>query len=345
MALIFIDGFDHYDSTVIDKKWSYNNNGWQISAAAGRRGGGALYSSGGNHQMIKYFPPFSNDSLVMGFAMKKATNGGVTELVKFGDDAGKTQASIRTNASNGFGFYRGGDLESPVLLASSSNNVMSNNGWYYLEIKVQIANSISADSCILRVNGTDVINLSAGTDTQSQTASTLSRISLFSISAGAIYIDDLYVCDTTGSTNKDFLGDCRIDTLFPNNDGAYTNGTPSTGSTHYTLVDESVPNTSDYVSLSNVGDKDSYAFTDLPSVSSNTIYGVQVNSYWQKSDSGARSAAALAKSGSTVLDGSSVVLSSGYTFSTQVYETDPDTSAAWTKNGVNSAEFGVKVTA
>lgn len=47
--------------------------------------------------------------------------------------------------------------------------------------------------------------------------------------------------------------------LLPTSDGAYTQWTPSTGSTHYTLVDESSCNgTSDYNSTNTVGNRDTY---------------------------------------------------------------------------------------
>jgi hypothetical protein len=35
-------------------------------------------------------------------------------------------------------------------------------------------------------------------------------------------IDDLYVCDSTGSTNNTFLGDVRVDTVRPIGAGNYS---------------------------------------------------------------------------------------------------------------------------
>ena len=47
---------------------------------------------------------------------------------------------------------------------------------------------------------------------------------------GTLDIDDLYICDGTGSApHNTFLGDCRVDTLLPTADGTAQQWTPSTG--------------------------------------------------------------------------------------------------------------------
>ena len=109
-------------------------------------------------------------------------------------------------------------------------------------------------------------------------------------SSSGMNFDDLYVCDSAGSTNNGFLGDCRIDTIYPSGAGNYTQFTPSTGS-NYTCVDETAPNTTDYVDGATVGDRDSYALGNLSALSSQTVYGVQVNAAILKDDAGSKSAA------------------------------------------------------
>ena len=159
-------------------------------------------------------------------------------------------------------------------------------------------------------------------------------------------MDDFYMLDQSGSAPlNDFLGDCRIDTIYPSADGTYSDFTPSTGSTHYTLVDEATPNTTDYVSSSTVGNRDSYQFQDIAALSAQTIYGVQVNAAIVKDDAGARSAATFVRSGSSNSDGAGVGLSTSQTYISQIFTTDPNTGAAWTESAVNAAQFGTVVTA
>jgi hypothetical protein len=61
----------------------------------------------------------------------------------------------------------------------------------------------------------------------------------------------------------------------------------------------------------------------------------------KKDDSGSRSIALTAR---TPL-GSNQALTESYAYYKQVFETDPDTGDAWTKDSVNDAEFGTKIAA
>ncbi len=87
--------------------------------------------------------------------------------------------------------------------------------------------------------------------------------------------DDLYVIDDQGSHNTSFLGDCRIETLFPNGAGASSQWTPNSG-TNYSRVNEVFTDQdTSYVSTAGVGNRDSYAMGDLSSLPA-TVFGVQV---------------------------------------------------------------------
>lgn len=76
-------------------------------------------------------------------------------------------------------------------------------------------------------------------------------------------------------------------TLLPAGDGNYKQWTPSTGSTHYTLVDEASCNgNTDYVSTTTVNNRDSYTF-NLSSVPNNsTITQISITPCVSKNSSG-----------------------------------------------------------
>jgi hypothetical protein len=162
-----------------------------------------------------------------------------------------------------------------------------------------------------------------------------------------VYVDDYYACDIQGSTNNDFLGDVRVQAVFPNGNGNYSQLTNDLGNmtNNYTHVDEADPNDdTDYVESSNAGDKDTYTYQDLPTTTG-TVYGVQVMTYAKKTDSGSRTIRNLARlSGTDADNGSDIALPSGYTYLPSIFETKPG-GGAWTITDVNNAEFGVKVTA
>ncbi len=66
-------------------------------------------------------------------------------------------------------------------------------------------------------------------------------------------------------------------TLLPTSDGNYTQWTPSTGTTHYTLVDETTCNgTTDYVSETTVGERDSYGISLSSIANGSTITNIQI---------------------------------------------------------------------
>ncbi|MBA3588311.1 hypothetical protein [Methylibium sp.] len=340
MALQFIDGGDHYVTADITKKWSANTGA--TIAATGRRGGGAIrfLTAGTSNYLTKTLG--AQASWVVGFAFEFSAAGALV-VARF-TDAGTAQCELRQNLDGTLSVTRNGT----ALTNGTSVLALSTSTFYYIEWKVTIADSIAANSCKVRVNGADVITVATGQDLKntanaSANAFAIGRVAV--TASGSSTFDDIYICDGTGSTNNDFLGDVRIDTLYPNADGAFSQFTPSTGTSHFALVDEATPNTTDHNDGATIGHRDSYAFGNLDALTSQTVYGVQVNAAIMKDDAGAKSASTFARSGSTNTDGASAALGTAQVYVSQVYEFDPNTAAAWTEATVNAAEFGVRVTA
>ena len=149
--------------------------------------------------------------------------------------------------------------------------------------------------------------------------------------------------DTTGSApNNDFLGDVRIDAVYPTADGTYTAWTPSTGTSHYALVDETTPNTTDYNSSNTIGQKDSYVMGNPPSLASQIIYGVRVKVAAQKDDAGSRSMKVGVRSGTTDSLSAAQALGTSQLYYTNIHEVDPGTGASWTPSGVDNMEVVIE---
>lgn len=340
--LLFMDGFDHYATADITKKWTSNSGGGLgIVGGAGRRGTSGFQVISSSSYVNKTIPPTT--SLIFGFSIKLGSLPSTSTLLLTLFDGSTQQCELRVNADGTLQVLRAAN----TLTNGASTLALSTGVEYYIEWKVTIADSIAANSCKVRVNGVDWINVAAGQDTKAGTNATVNsvRLGAFGTGIGTTTFDDFYICDNSGSTNNDFLGDVRIDTLFPSGDGNYSQFTPSTGTTHYTLVDESTPNTTDYNDGASVGDRDSYAMGNLSALASSTVYGVQVNAAIVKDDAGSKSATTFVRSSSTNADGASVALSTSQAYVSQVFETDPNGSVAWTETTVNAMEAGVKVTA
>ena len=335
MALLFVDGFDSYANTTdFYRNWIQGTLNVTVLPTGGRRGGGAVRFASAGYETPRVFNTTS--SFVFGTAVYSNITG-ITDVLYFEDIDGVIQLSIRLNPVSGLIYlYRG----TSTLLATSSVVPAFLNTWGYLEIKATISTSISANSCIIRWNGIEIINLAAGTSTQASAKSSVSKLA-------PVYthiIDDLYMCDQSGTTNNNFLGDCRIDVVRPSADGTYTQGTPSTGTSHYQTVDETTPSTTDYVSLpvTTTPLRDSYQLSDISLISTYSVYGVQATALVTKPDSGvARSAAPFIRANGVNVDGTPVVLGTSYVNIFSVADTVPGTSAAWTFSDVNALEAGV----
>lgn len=338
MSLIFMDGFDHYATADITKKWNATGGSPSVNASAGRRSGGALTLTSGTPTISKSIT--AESSFVIGFAFKTTALPSADHFLCALLDSGTLQCELRFTSTGQLKVTRNGT----AVTDGTSTNTIAVDTFYYIEWKVTIADSIAASSCIVKVNGATWLTVATGQDLKN-TANTTANSFRFGGSnvAGTYTFDDFYLCNQSGSTNNNFLGDCRIDTLYPTSDGNYSQFTPSTGTTHYTLVDETTPNTSDYNESSTLNHIDSYGMGNLPT-SPSTIYGVQVCDAALKDDAGARGLSPFIRSSTTDSVGTELALSTGQLYATAIWETDPATSAAWTASGVNAAEVGGKVT-
>ncbi|MNF87332.1 hypothetical protein D3C84_697970 [compost metagenome] len=188
-----------------------------------------------------------------------------------------------------------------------------------------------------------------GIDTKHQTsinyASVLALCGGNNTNTNNKYFDDLYLRTSSSATAEagGFLGDIKVKPYLPNGDGTYSALTPSTGTTHYTLVDEATPNTTDYVSSSTALQKDSYTFADVSETGS--IKAVQLSAYCYKADAGFRGVDVFVKSGATEDYAASKPLSTTGKYAIKLWEQNPNTAADWSQAEVNAAEFGVRISA
>lgn len=335
MALLFIDGFDHYASADVAKKWT-SNTGCTI-AATGRRTSGSLVALGGNSAAKTYA---AASTLIAGVALSLSVLPTSARSILSLTDVGTAQVSVRLNLDGTLSVMRG--PSSGTVLATSAS-ALAAGSFNYIELKATIHNTAGAYE--LRVNGVAVVGPTTSANTRNTANASANGVLLGwdgNPGTATVTYDDFYICDGTGSTNNTFLGDVRIDTLFPTGDGASSAFTPSTGTTHWSLVDEAAVNTTDYVDGISAGDRDLYTFPALTTLATSTVYGVQVCNAALKDDAGSRSIAAVARSSSTNVDGTAAGLSTSQLVFAQVFETD-SASAAWTQTSVNAAQFGVKV--
>ncbi|NCC04323.1 MAG: hypothetical protein EOM37_09840 [Proteobacteria bacterium] len=341
MALRFMDGFDHYTTTA---SFGYKYNTYAVSAtpSTGRRSGSnaARLGNYGSDYIMKTID--DQTTWLVGFAYKReAAGNSELPLVQLRDSTGSIQIGLYMHCIDGLLRIWRGDMS--TLLATSSSAIPLNT-WCYIELRTFINDTTG--TLELRINGTTIATYTGDTkqSTSLNTARTI-RLSGGVYSTGYGFIDDLYICDGTGTTNNDFLGDCRVDTLYPNGIGNSAQFTPTGSAANWenvkdTTIDEDTTNNAS----ATAGQIDSFAFGDLSNLGS-SVFGVQNNLLAKKDDAGTRTMRSITRIGSTNYESGDFSLGTTYLDYLQIQETNPATTAAWTVDAINGAEFGYKVQA
>jgi hypothetical protein len=156
--------------------------------------------------------------------------------------------------------------------------------------------------------------------------------------------DDIAINDTNGSINNGQIYDGRVVLLLPNGAGSTTGQTRggTDSGANWSQVDELPPSLTDYVYSATAGTRDTYTLENLPA-GTWAVNCCQVLAYAQNNDAGAGSLGLTVKSGATTNEATAQALVVGAQYYRQLYETDPDTSAAWTTSAVNALEAGTTV--
>lgn len=243
---------------------------------------------------------------------------------------GIAQVSLCFNAGSNHLEVRQGN--NGALIATGTK-VLLVNTWYWIEFDVLIGAGATGSATVAIEGANDIVV--AGVTTQQSGAAQATHIMWLGC-GNPVQFDDMYVKDTAG-----IIGPAKVTLQKPASDGAVVNWTPSSGVTHFNLVNEVPPDgDTSYVSTATAGTQDLYNFQPLPAAPQ-TIFTVQVSLYARKDDAAARSIATLVRSGGLVFVGATQTVSSTYSdFYTQIYDQDPNTAAAWTFAGFNAAQFG-----
>lgn len=152
---------------------------------------------------------------------------------------------------------------------------------------------------------------------------------------GACAIDNVII--GTGG----WPGDLQIGRLPVDGDGTTSQWTPSTGSDHYALLDETPVSSDDFVSTNTVDQVDQWTVPDM-GFGVNNIYGIAVVTNNQVEGSPTpQHMSHVVRTGGTDYIGTSIEVPSDGAVMT-VWATNPNTAAAWTQSEVQGSEIGVK---
>lgn len=332
MALIFFDGC----------QWGTNP-----SADAGYDTGACNYISSPN-------PPFGDrfcsshaaqkilgsnvGTLIFGFFWKTTT---LTAFNHFNlRDGANVQATVKNIVS-------GGNLQLQIINGSagavlgSSTHTFSVDVWRHVEWKIPFGNSVNV---ICKVDGVEEINVS-GVDTTTTANNFITNIiGVAGSSACNFYC--LYLLDTTGTSQNDFIGPQRASILHPtgSDTGAFNDFAASAGTRTSCVDDPTTPNDdADYVFDNTAGHKQSFTMEDLP-VSPAQINGLALYGRWRRDDAGPHTARLfLRESGGTINNEPTESVAATYENKVYMHGISSFTSSPWTKSEIDGLQPGIEL--
>lgn len=325
MALLFADGFEDGTSA-----WTLSN----LALGAGRFGQGLVSSISIAWGQMNF--GLKTGTIIVGFAVNPT---GASDLLWL-QESGFDQLVLQ-RGSGGDLTLRGQGGTSGSVIGTAPAATVPASAWSYVELKATIAD---LGAVTVRVNGVAVITVT-NVDVKASISTGANTIRIGNLGAGTI-VDDVYICDGTGTYNNDFVGEIQVEHLRPaSDDTAQWVGSDGNSTNNWDLVDEvGAYNGADYVGSSTVGQRDLYVPTASSRGTSSPVAGVIVTAVTMKTDSGTRTAKLAVKEGAggTVRYGSDTGLATSFGEIRSVFERKGD-SSQFTVADVNALRFGIEV--
>lgn len=344
MSLVYFDGFEGLTTATILDKWDFSTfaGSFLTILGTGRRGGNCLHNVGSSETCLVHVP--IRDTYIAGTAYRPVTpvNNTGTILVFWASNQ-TWNIQIRAELDGRITVRRGFN---GTQLDITTNPVLVEDDFVYVEAKVLIDNA--AGSVEVRVNGSTVINLTVE-DTLLSGVEEIASVGVGGANTQGVDHDDFYVLNLDGPPPYNtFLGDVRVDTLFPTGDGAHTEIAtvfPAFPTTSWDKLDE-VPWDDDtsYIESSVANQRSLFNITDLPPVIGGaTVYGVQIFTRAKKTLTGNKTYRTLARPAGANFTVATHGLPSDYNKSVSILTNNPATGVAWGEPEIDTLQVGMEV--
>jgi len=336
MTLLFAESFDGMDKDGFLSKFNVaGGTAWGITFPAGVTGN-CVYLDAPNGTASAITAPLntSNATIIAGFDI--LVPSAFANVYLFSGSA--------KSANHDFGLFTSTNSTLVTVYTggvSRGTYNMTKAAWVNIEVKV--FKHATAGTIEVRENGVAVFS-QTGIDTE-LIAGDIKAVEFHCEQLDEISVDNFYICDGAGSANNDFLDQVKIETLYPDSDGDFSDflGSDADKIDNWELVNDVTPDgDATFVKSSTVGEKDLYNYQ--PTTFVGNIKGCILSTFAKLDPSGNKEFSHLAKIGGIEYEGSNKLLfDNSYQLLEQVYEEDPDTVAPWTQSGINAAQFGLKV--
>lgn len=219
--------------------------------------------------------------------------------------------------------------------------------WHYMEAKFEIAEAASGGFAELRIDGTEVIN-ETGVDTNNNFGTAVIDFRFACTNASTsdgdfVGYDDIYILVGEDGGQTDYLDPQRVRAIPPTGDTGTMDWTPSTGTVHYTLIDENGAETTDYVETATNTDIDMFSLTNVDDSRTGNYHGVKIEAEAIISDSGSGTLDVRIDSNGTVSETNSTVNSTTtYVVFNHYDDKDPSGGADFTKTRIDGLKAGIE---
>ena len=330
MGRKFIDGFETGEHDM----WDSENNATVISSAGLDMDGDYCLDI---NSIVKYIQKTitADDEMYFAFLYRGTQVASSLGLLAVANSGTATALiAVCRNATSGTISVRSGAALGSVLVTGTK--VLSINATYLIEVRIKIADS--GGRVEVKVDGVQDIDFTG--DTKPGTDTQFDQVYLGYNSASALTYAYAYY-DNVRMDDAAWIGDTKIQAIVPTAGGNSTGWAASAGS-NFACVDEIPPSDADYVSVNANNVSDTYVAGDL-SGSVDNIKCVQVQSRTKTEGAPTPNNLKLVvRSGGTdYLSGDNAVPAAEKGLS-HIWETDPNTAAAWLEAGVNAMEIGIK---
>jgi len=345
MALVFGDSFDHYAFADILKKWSSQVN---ISGSI-MNVGNAIPGHGQCLQMIgitglggltRQLAARITPTFIAGgwFRWDGVTTA---QIIMQGLDGATEHVSVRMDATSHITFTRN------ATVLATSTNTLSSNTWYHIEIRVTIGDAGDTPSgrYEVKVNGSSVNwipDSGTGQDTRNAGTIGITAFVLSSTNGRTVYLQDVYLLDTTGTQASDFLGPCSFIIVRPTGAGNSAQWTGNYADNWQNVADPTGDGDGTFNQSSTAGHIDLFEGGNVPA---GTIHAIQHVILAKKDAGAARTIRPKTRIAGTTYSGATVTLTASYLYYTEPVMFSPDTggATAFTSAEINGAEFGYEL--
>lgn len=342
MALIWMDGFDHYGGSaarLLDGVYS-QTLGVTLTNVGARTGSYcAKINTSSPHAGMRRVLPVARTTVGCGFAFNidnlPIYAGDLCLLAVLGGDIrGLATLSI---TPTGAVQLRRGSYDGPVVAQSAAEVVMPDS-FQHFECE------FSGENCEVRINGVTVLNTTSSGVTQPiEQLYVGGAWGLYRTGAAFVtmLLDDLFARDGEGPDNNSWIGDKKVYTRFPATDGPDQDWTISVGDQSWAMLDNVPPlDNSEYLTADVAGKKVSVGIAPFPS-DIVSIAGVYVATRLWKNDAGNAKVQVQVESGAASTANPTHPISTAPVWYGDVAATNPETGAPWLISEISNLRLAI----